>query len=311
MQCVFRLLTVCALLASSLVALSAQDAKPLGQAVITTAPVQNWDEAKAKAVTEVNDGDPMYLCLQLPNAVSTYVARFSYDDQDRNSVRKVLRIEYGPQSRRMQVWTSDFFEPKGDELKSNFLCINLAPGEVRPLAVTSWLKIVGEGQPGVWKNQIWVWALGQEEDTYNDDNARQMLANVPITANVPKSIKKYKAQYDAFMKLVAAATNQAPAKGKLVDKASAKAIPALIANVVQEKVEGWYFTEDYWKDQYNNLGTAILFKYTPIIFFYKRDGHYFEAELLVRNTNGKLSVNRPAEYEIPQEEFAKGLKLAK
>lgn len=284
----------------------------LAKAVVTKAPVKDFAAAQAQAVTSVGDGDPVYLCVELPEPVENYLARYTYSDDMDSYKDKVLELAVGPLGRRNQTYQSGYFLPRPEELKSTFLCINLAPGAVSRQWLGIWLKAVGGGREGVWKNEIRVIALGKTEATTSSES--KVLAVAPLTAEVPSGVAKYQAlakAYEERHEKGDASVNQAPVKGSIVDNAARARVLAEAKNQNQP-VEGFYFTDNEWGLRDNELGRVDRNVAGGVVLF-KRDGKNWIRYVTITRWKFRnaTDVKLGAVMELSAEQYAEAKARAK
>jgi hypothetical protein len=262
-----------------------QQAQLEGEMVLTTAPAASFSEARAHAVQEVSDGQPVYLHLRLPKPLSNYV--YSYRDIAKNA----FRIEIGPADKLRESHGSTLLNLTDEELRATELHLPLAPAVPRGKLYDSvWTSVVGGGRPGVWHNEIRI--LSYADTTRLD--APTYLAIAPLTASVTEGIDKYRAMTADFLNHRVAgdpATNQAPAK-------VARSEPALAATVLKQaaqargsKPDAFYFTDDGWYDHRNGLG-QLEYQRTMAAILYKEGGKCFAHTLdISRWPNGRVETS--------------------
>lgn len=283
--------------------------KPIAQAVITKESCASFDAAKAKATTQVKDGEGVYLNVLFPGAVEGYLASWEELPDDGIAGRKLFLLEIG-EAGGTEAWDYDLVLPMPGEASGSFLCIGLAPGRVTPVWRGLWLKTVGDGAPGVWKNELRLYDKGDR-----GEGEKRLVARAPLTASVAGGVSKYAAQLADYKKRFAAGDasfNEPPPKGGLVDKAAIKAALAEAANGMDETPEGAYFTEPDWyihEDAWGNLdyyhaGAAIL---------YRRDGKSWIRAMDVRKwaQSKKVEVAIQAkELELSTAAYQKALSMS-
>ena len=288
----------------TLAALTAWAATPIAQAVVTTEACATYDAAKGKSVKQVNDGDGVYVNLLFPRQVESYLVSWDELGTTGSEGRKLLLVEIGPAG-SSEAWDYDLVLPAPGELNGNFACFAFAPGKVTPVWRGIWLKTVGGGAPGVWRNELRF--FGKDEN-----GERQLLARVPLTANVPKSITKYStmlADYKKRHDAGDAAFNEAPAKGGLVDKAAIKAALAEAANAMDETPEGTYFIETDWYIHNDTFGNQDYLHALAVVL-YKRDGKFWYRQMDVRKWTATKRVEaaiQSKETELSAENYKKAM----
>ena len=301
---------VCLVLLSACPSMAAD---AIGRGVITKTAVKSFEEATTQAVTSVKDGESVYLNLKLPAPVETYLARWSYSKNYLNSDKKVLLVDVGPKDEPDTSWENGYILPTAEEMKQTFLSINLAPGAVSPMWIGLWMKVIGNGSPGRWENELRVYALGSTEDTIHSE--RRLLAVVPLVADVEKGTSKYKALAADYQKRYDAgdpAFNLIPPKGKLVDKAAARGVLAAAKNSMEEKVSGFYFTDNVWYVHKDVLGRVEKHS-TYGALFYARDSKKWVRfiEITKWRVGNKIDIALNSELQLTDQNYVKGLALGK
>jgi hypothetical protein len=280
--------------------------KPMAQALITKEPCASFEAAKAKAVSQVKDGEPVYLNLLFPKPVTDYLSVWETSPNSSYCNMKVFYLEIG-EAGGSDAWNYCYLLPMQDELKGNFLCACMAPYKASPVWRAIWLKTVGEGAAGVWKNELRIYDKG-------DDGSldRRLVALAPLTANVASGISKYAAQLADYKQRFAAGDigfNQPPAKGELVDKAAIKAALAEAENAMDDKPEGCYFSESGWfihKDSWDKLD----YYHAMAVVFFRRDGTFWMREMDVMKWAGTNKVEialKDKETELSSATYQKAL----
>jgi hypothetical protein len=276
------------------------------QAVVTKEPCANFEAAKAKAVTQVKDGDPVYLNLLFPKAVDKYLA--AWDELPNAGIegKKLFLVEIG-EAGGTESWGYNLILPAPGEVSGNFACFAFAPGKVTPVWRGIWLKTVGEGAPGVWKNELRLYDKGDSRD-----GERRLLVRVPLTANVGQGVSKYAAMLADYKKRNEAgdaAFNEAPAKGGLVDKAAIKAALAEAANAMDETPEGAYFIESDWYIHNDTWGNQD-YLHAMAVVLYHRDGKSWMRQMDVRKWTATKRVEaalQSKELELSADNYKKAL----
>lgn len=280
--------------------------KPIAQAVITKEPCVDFSAAKAKAVTKVKDGDPVYLNVQFPNGVEAHLTTWDGSPDSDIYGKKVLYLEIG-EAGGGSAWDYAFIWPLADEMNGNFLCVGLAPCRATPVWRGLWLKTVGEGAPGVWRNELRIYDKG---DDGSED--RRLVAVAPLTADVGSGIKKYAAQHADYKARFAAgdvAFNAPSPRGKLVDKEAIKAAMSEAAGYMDGKPEGAYFTEPGWYIHRDTWGD-LDYHFAMAALFYARDGAYWTRAMEVRKWAGTKRIEavlQAKELQLSPETYKKAI----
>ncbi|MBV8633711.1 MAG: hypothetical protein JO002_04415, partial [Burkholderiaceae bacterium] len=238
-----------------------------GQMVLTTEPARTFDEAVAKAVHEVKDGQPVYLHLRVPRPLSNYV----YNWRD---VHNSLQIEVGSEGNLREHYSGTPIELTDEEMKGSELHIPLAPAVPRGKSYQSvWTEVVGGGRPGTWHNEIRVL-------TYPDVNRLDVpfyLGVATLTADVGAGIDKYRSMQTAFLNQRVAGdpnTNQIPAKVGRADAGLAATIQKQAASALGAKLDAVYFTDDGWYDHKNAIG-QVEYRRTFAAALYRQNDRCF------------------------------------
>lgn len=283
--------------------------KGIAQAVVTREPCPSFEAAKAKAVAQVKDGEGVYVNLLFPKAVENYLAPWDELPNAGIEGKALFLVEIGPEG-SSEAWDYNLVLPAPGEINGNFACFAFAPGKVTPAWRGIWLKTVGEGAPGVWRNELRFFDKGDSRD-----GERRLVARVPLAANVPTSISKYSAMLADYHKRFEAgdaAFNEAPPKGGLVDKAAIKAAFAEAANAMDESPEGAYFSDPDWYIHNDTFGNQDYLHALAVVL-YKRDGKSFFKTMDVRKWTiaKKLEVAlQSKETELSADSYKKALSLS-
>ncbi|MBS1210915.1 MAG: hypothetical protein H6R19_3313, partial [Proteobacteria bacterium] len=221
--------------------------------VISNVKPSSLADAWAHRVTRVKDGEPVYLYLKLPKPVEQYVFTWNLTGTSQFANRKALGIQIVPidQPDDVPATLEENFLPTDAELKATEILIEMAPGELRPLSVDGWLRLVGGGRAGTWPNEFRIYSRDMNNLTTT------ILARAPLTASVEGGVAKYKAQLDAFKARQAAGDpsfNTIPSRGALVDVAAEKKAAESATKVSGQKYDKFFLTGDVWWENRNALG---------------------------------------------------------
>ena len=128
--------------------------------VISNVKPSSLADARAHRVTTVKDGEPVYLYLKLPKPVENYVFTWNLTGTSQYANRKALGIQITPIDHPDDVPATleENFLPTDAELKATEIVIEMAPGELRPLSVYGWLRLVGGGRTGTWANEFRIYS---------------------------------------------------------------------------------------------------------------------------------------------------------
>ncbi len=253
------------------------------QMVLTSESVKTFDDAKAKAISSVKDGQPLYLHVRFPQAISNYVYNWRH-------VHHALQIEVGAAGNLREKYSNTAIELTDEEMKGNELHIPLAPAVPRGKSYQSvWTEVVGGGRPGTWHNEIRLM-------TYPDVNrldAPLYLASAALTAEVGSGIEKYRAMSAEFANRRVAgdpSTNQIPAKIARYDAGLVATITKQAATSIGVKLDTVYFTDDGWYDHKNAIG-LVEYRRTFAAALYKQSDQCFAHTLdIAKWSNGRVET---------------------
>lgn len=294
------------ILSSLLISIAAFSQKTPAKMVLAKAAYPDYSTAAAHAVTEVTDGDSLWLYVQFQDAVKNHVVVSRKNNPDGSvSKRSLLLFSIGPKGNTESTYNSQQLCLKGcdasdyaqfnlysilDEKsmeKNEFrLCLT---GYVKNQSNPIFLKTVGGGNPGVWHNELRLYTGTADSQfpemvSWKDDKP---LGIIPILCNVDDGIVKYKkmlAAYNEVLDKGDKSSNVLPAKGKFNDAA----IKAKVGQIA--KTKGWavkeiFFVENNWVefgeindlDKYRRVyavavykkGTSCFFSYLEVIQRYR------------------------------------------
>lgn len=272
--------------------------------VITSVKPKSLDDARAHRVSSVKDGEPVYLYLKLPKPVESYVFTWNLTGTHQFADRKALGIQIVPpdQPDDLAAVIYNNFLPTDAELKTSELVIEMAPGELRPLSVDGWLRLVGGGRAGTWPQEFRIYSRDMNALTTT------ILARAPLTASVEGGVAKYKAQLDAFKARQAAgdpAFNTIPSRGELVDVAAEKKAADSATKVSGLKFEKFFLTGDVWWENRNALGQLEKHN-TSALGLYKAGAKCMAAIVNVNRhaTSQTISSEITKTYEISCDRLA-------
>lgn len=161
------------------------------EVVVTKKPVASLAEAKAAAISEVADGDDVYIYLKGPQPLSTYSEVVKQAGQP---VMYKLLVEVTPKGDKRAFDTCMWYLTPAEAAKSE-IALGLSPVSARGLdadgylqttKMLCWLRAVGSDgkDAGRWENQI-LWASAVQGQIGNT------IASAPLTANLPNGFPKY------------------------------------------------------------------------------------------------------------------------
>jgi hypothetical protein len=180
--------------------------------LLTRSRASSWADAQKKAVTKVNDGDPLWIFLKTAKPLKEYV----YSNQDDpNSVGQLSLViapsgKFTSMSQGRKNYPEDNWPLRPEEMRSNEIAISLSPGGARAIQSPGanniksgradfFLRVAGGRiEHGVWGYDIFVIGNKQHIDAFGRPDSggilRQVpLAVVPITVDVSNGTRKYEA----------------------------------------------------------------------------------------------------------------------
>jgi hypothetical protein len=256
-------------------------APPVGEIIYTVKECKNFEEAEKFKITEVKDGDSLWMYLRFPSALINYIPADEHAGTDEDGFDlHSLRVGMGPQDAK-EIWNIWAFYFKKRELNTSELKINLAPGVPgRNKSANSFLQTVGRGRPGIWKNAMLVYVKYEE-----------YLAIGPITCNVENGLAKYKKMATDLYEKVNVGTaeeNKLP-EAKGFNDAQ---IRQFCVNKIKEKgitITKFYFTYDNWATVSNGNNQKIAREMTAV-FTYKIKDECFFGTIELRQPYSALTV---------------------
>lgn len=232
------------------------------------------EEAKAKTITEVKDGDPLWMFVQLDQPLKNYAFTDDIIKQSNPAEPYMIVISIGPDHDRETEWGEEEIYFNKAELENNFFTLNLAPGMPgRNQSSDVFINLIANGSPGVWTNSIRIYAPTneREETDFGSKPKRIYLAEAPITADVSDGIDNYydqKNNYQYVKERGTAEENKIPSEGKFVDTNIKEMMLDAVRNKNIEPLK-FYFTSDDWTVQANwssglpewqSVFAAVLYK---------------------------------------------------
>ncbi len=216
-----------------------------GEVIFTNKPYKNFAEAKPNAVSKVKDGDPLYVYLKTTDPLSNHTIKENRD----GSVVYFINIAIGAEGDPTQYdYNSFMFSKQEVDALGNELMVNLAPGSAgKNKSFNLFLKALGEGDPGLWKNEI---RFNNDPNTTDPKSFAKGL----ILCDVQEGIAKYQKLYQNFKYVQEHGNkedNEVPPKGAFTDaKLLAEAAAKIKAKgIIPHKL---YFFLDDWKVYTNN-----------------------------------------------------------
>jgi hypothetical protein len=205
-------MSICVLVLNTTYAQSSTEMQnPEVQMVLTSSRPNSWADAQKKAVTQVKDGDPLWIYLKTAKPMREYV--FHNQDDPKLSTGQ-LNLVIAPRG----TYTSLSRRHKGEEstwplrieeMGATEIAIGLSPPGARAFKIPNgsspsgkadfFLRMVAgnNSEPGLWETEIFVIGNKQHVDAMGKVDPtviRQTpMAVVPITVDVSSSFKKYEA----------------------------------------------------------------------------------------------------------------------
>lgn len=214
------------------------------------------EEAKAKAITKVKDGDSLWMFVQLAHPLKNYAFTDDMVKQHHPAAPHMIIIGIGPADDKETEWGQEEIYLDKTELESDFFCLNLAPGMPgRNKSSDVFLNLIANGSPGVWTNSIRVYAPTneREETDFGSRPKKIYLAEAPVTIDVSEGIDNYcqqKNNYHYIKERGTAAENKIPVEGKFTDNHIKEIMLEAVRNKNIEPLK-FYFTSDDWTVQAN------------------------------------------------------------
>ncbi|MDP5238720.1 hypothetical protein Q9Q94_04225 [Uliginosibacterium sp. 31-16] len=276
---------------------------PGAELVISSVRPKSLADARAHRISSARDGDPVYLYLKLPRPVESYVFTWNLTGTSEYANRKAIGIQIVPpdQPDELAAVIYNNFLPTDAELKASEIVIEMAPGELRPLSVDGWLRLVGGGRAGTWPQEFRIYTRDMNAFTTT------ILARAPLTANVEGGVTKYKAQLDAFKARQAAGDpsfNTIPTRGAIVDVAAEKKAAESATKASGTRFDKFFLTGDVWWENRTALG-QLEKHYTSALGLYKTSGKCMAAIVNVnRWANQSITSEITKTFEISCDKLA-------
>ena len=188
----------------------------LGEMVVSKKRPTSFADAKANAVTEVSDGDDVWVALRTNQPLKTYgEAKFHAGQVEHYEIQLQVTPDKGGRAYADCDW---LLTPA--EAERNEFILGLTPVQARSVPVNGgrftqeykslcWLRTVADdaSRPGRWTNRIGLVSA-------HESNARQnqFVVSAPLTANVPNGFPKWY----AIERRTGACDARAQAKGSAV-----------------------------------------------------------------------------------------------
>jgi hypothetical protein len=181
---------------------------PEVEMVLTGSRASSWTDAQKKAVTKVNDGDPLWLYLKTAKPIKDYIHRMN-----RPEAPAELNLVIAPQGVYRSVSQNSggrntVWELRPEEMQLKEITISLAPGAsryfLRPGSHLSggskadfFLEFIAgdKATRGQWQNEIFVLGSKRHINANGEESGGISIpmAVASILVDVPNGISKYKA----------------------------------------------------------------------------------------------------------------------
>lgn len=234
--------------------------------VFATAKYANFSEAKAHAVNQVKDGDPLWLYIKLDKPLKNYVVKNEYANPAKPYA---LVLEIGPKGESATSFMSDEKYFSDADLSKQELVYNLAPGiSGADNASQVFLNVIAgsRANPGVWENELRVSA--------NKSGDKKIFGTTPITFNVPDGIRLYKNNNTYFPYIFekgVVKSNVIPQKG-FFKEADAIAAMKKAVDATGIKYKNFIPLYNMWNEDYNARKGGAEKRTAQSAFFYTKNG---------------------------------------
>jgi hypothetical protein len=209
-------MSICVLVLNTAYAQSSTEMQnPEVQMVLTSSRPNSWADAQKKAVTQVKDGDPLWIYLKTAKPMREYV--FHNQDDPKLSTGQVNLViaprgTYTSLSRRHKGKESSW-PLRLEEMNATEIAMSIAPRGSRSFEIPGdknagksgslsfFLNFVAgpDSELGLWENEIFVIGNKQHVDALGRVDPtvirQSPMAFAPITVDVSTSNKKYLAWY--------------------------------------------------------------------------------------------------------------------
>ena len=240
-----------------------------GAVIFTTREYKDYAAAQSHAVSEIKDGDTIWMYVKFPKPLSGYITDNTRSETDRETGIETygIMVGIGPAD-ASEMWDATEFKYTKKELDLiTELKINLAPGVAnKKQAVQSLLRVISKGRAGKWNNAAMVYF-----------DYEKYIAVGPLTCNVADGFAKYKKMNDGWWDIYSkafVADNRAPER-KAFNDASVKALCMQKIKAKGFNPTDFYFSYNDWGQGTSTDGSK--FRYLESVFLYKRDGGCYYA----------------------------------
>lgn len=222
---------------------------PVGEIIYTNKEYSTFEQALPHKITEVKDGDPLWMYLRFPGPMINYIPADLSAGIDENGFEVYsFRVGMGPED-ASDIWNIWPFYFQKKDLSASEIKINLAPGIAgKNKSANSFLHTVGKGRAGIWKNAMLVYVKYGE-----------YLAVGPLTCNVENGITKYKKMSSEWFEK----TNVGTAEENVLPEPqsfSDNSIRQLCLNKIRAKEikpSKFYFTSKDWSEVFDGNNRKV------------------------------------------------------
>lgn len=230
-----------------------------GNIIYTNKEYKNYAEASSNSITEVKDGDELWMYVKLDKPLSNYIDIHKFTDGDGNLIElHSFQIVIGPKGetypefaeQKIYVNSGKNIDKDESRKSAHFTRLDVDPSTttefklilskyLRRKSTSIFLKAVGGGSAGKWDNEI----------RLVHKNKSITFANGPIMCNVEDGIAKYRKlwkEYETVIDKGDVADNTLPPTGKFTDaKLKVKILEKLKAH--KGLPQSLNFTFDDWQ----------------------------------------------------------------
>lgn len=281
-----------------------------GQLVFTNKEYPNFDAAKPHAISSVKDGDELWMYLKMPKALKEYAYIDDNSRQNQRTEPYYIIYALGAANDLDNEYQSDVVYFRADELNTNEIKVNLAPGIAgRHLSSNLFMGVVVGGVPGVWENGIRIYVPSKErvQTDFGSVPGKVILGEAPITVDVASGFSKYEKQMNDFVYALnkgVAGENKLGTEGRFVDNEIKAMMMSALANKNITPVK-FYFTSDDWTIQRNWSTGQPEWLSVFAQAIYKKDGKCYFANIGVSRKYdpwsrqwGELSTKVDSDFPI-------------
>ena len=233
--------------------------------ILTHGEYASFAEAEPNAVSEIHDGDPLWLYIRFPGPAAGYARRDSEVRDERGRPLLMFTLGIGPLDTSQEDWQDSTWYYLEGELQGSEIIRNLSPGVPgRNRSENLLVHVVANGAEGYWENSLRLSVMENWE--------KKLLAECPVTVDVSDGMDSYTQIARRFVELTSRGTaeeNKLPLAGTFVDLATQELALAGVRNKGVEP-EKFYWSSDAWMmtfrdslPDWNTVDGVVL---------YRRDG---------------------------------------